>query len=110
MLVGNTRLYGGIAPITRWARADDGLLDAAIMHRGGLHLLVDGPRVFLRRLRNSPNVDYARVTRVEVATPGIPVQLDGDVYASTPMMFEAVPRALDVIVPAGFETPLLAAR
>ncbi len=110
MLVGNTRSYGGIARITHRARIDDGQLDVAVMRRGGaFHLLVDGVRLALGRHDRSPNVGYRRATSVEVATPGLPVQVDGELAGTTPMTFTVAPLALEVIVPASLRSPLFGA-
>jgi YegS/Rv2252/BmrU family lipid kinase len=107
MLAGNTRSYGGITDILYRAQADDALLDVAVMHRGGLfHLLVDGVRLLLHRHDRSPNVDYEKARVVEIDTPGIPVQVDGDLAGHTPMRIEVAPAALTVIVPAGLRSPL----
>jgi YegS/Rv2252/BmrU family lipid kinase len=106
MLVSNTRSYGGLADIMYRAKADDGLLDAGIMHRGGLHLIADGIRLLFHRHDRSPNVDFMTARVVEVDTPGIPIQIDGELLGHTPMRFEVAPRALTVIVPAGLQSPL----
>lgn len=111
MLVGNTRSYGGFTDITHRAQVDDGLLDVAIMHRGGpWRMFVDGMRVLRKRHEHSDNIDYLKVRSVEIETPGLPVQLDGEFYGTTPTRFEIWPAALTVIVPAGLTTPLFAAR
>jgi diacylglycerol kinase family enzyme len=90
------------------AEADDGLLDAGVMHRGGpWRMVVDGIRVLLKRHERSPNIDYVRARSVAIETPGLPVQLDGELWGATPMRFEVWPQALTVIVPAGLKTPLL---
>jgi diacylglycerol kinase (ATP) len=106
-VLGNTRLYGGVVRIAHRAVADDGRLDAVIMRRGGLHVIADGVRLLFRRHDRSPNVRYARVQAFDIRTPGIPVQVDGEYHAETPMRIEAVPGALTVIVPRGLRTPLL---
>jgi YegS/Rv2252/BmrU family lipid kinase len=107
MLVGNTRNYGGVVDITHRARIDDGVLDVALMHRGGVfHLLVDGVRVFLKRHDRSPNVRYTTARAIDVETPGIPVQIDGEAFGETPMRIECIPAALDVIVPRDLDSPL----
>ncbi|HYM14886.1 MAG TPA: diacylglycerol kinase family protein [Dehalococcoidia bacterium] len=108
MLASNTRSYGGLTDIMYRARADDGLLDVGLMHRGGpLHLVADGARLIVHRHDRSPNVEFVKARTVEVETPGLPVQIDGELAGRTPMRFEVVPRALTVIVPAGFTSPLL---
>ena len=109
MVVGNTRSYGGLANITHRARVDDGLLDVGVMHRGGaFHLLVDGVRVLFKRHDRSPNIDYLRACVIEVDTPGLPVQIDGEPAGRTPMRFQVAPAALTVIVPVGLRSPLFA--
>lgn len=111
LLVSNTRSYGGIMNIMFRAEADDGLFDVGVMHRGGPRRFVaDGIRVLLKRHDASPNIDYIKARVVEVDTPGLPVQLDGELWGTTPMRFEIWPQALTVIVPRGLQTPLLRAR
>ena len=111
MIVGNTRSYGGFTDIMFRAEVDDGLLDVAIMHRGGpWRMIVDGIRVLRKRHEHSDNIDYLKARSLEIETPGLPVQLDGEFYGATPMRFEIWPAALTVIVPAGLKTPLFAQR
>jgi diacylglycerol kinase family enzyme len=108
MLIGNTRSYGGLIDVMHRAEANDGLFDAAVMRRGGAwHLLIDGARLLLKRHDRSPNIDYARAKVLEIDTPGLPVQLDGEYAGVTPMRFEVMPLALTVIVPRGLRSPLL---
>jgi diacylglycerol kinase (ATP) len=107
LLAGNTRSYGGLVEITYRARLDDGMLDIALMRRGGaFHLLVDGVCLLRRRHDRSPNVDYLQARAVEIDTPGLPVQLDGELSGRTPIRIEAVAGALTVIVPPGLRSPL----
>jgi YegS/Rv2252/BmrU family lipid kinase len=107
MLAGNTRSYGGVLNVTYLAQADDGLLDVALMRKSGVHrVIMDGVRALFRRHAQSPNVRYARARSVEIATPGIPVQVDGEEHGETPLRIELVPLALNVIVPAELKSPL----
>jgi len=107
MLVSNTRLYGGVAQIAYRAVADDGELDIALMRRGGvLNLLRDGARALFKRHDRSPNVRFGRARAVEITTPGIPVQVDGEAAGETPLRIEVAPLALSVIVPADLRSPL----
>lgn len=108
LVVGNTRLYGGIAEITYRARADDGLLDICLLNgRGPLDLLRRGWSVLRRRHYADPAIVYVRGRRV-VLNPTRPlhVQADGEDVGLTPATFEAVPDALEVILysdePPGF--------
>ncbi len=107
LLLGNTRNYAGVLDLTHMARPDDGLLDSLLLEHGGL------PRLawlalwaLFRRHQNRAGVVYKKAGLVEVRTPGLPVQIDGEYLGETPMTFSVVPRALKVIVPHGIESPL----
>ncbi len=103
LVVGNTRLYGGLVNITHHAVADDGLLDICMFDGDGvLHRIGHAVRVVTRSHTRVPSVEYYRARRVTVVTrPRTPVQVDGDTIGHTPMTFTAVPHALKVVVPAG---------
>ncbi len=103
VVVGNTRLYGGVVTITHEAIADDGLLDVCLFDAGGFgEKLAHALRVVARRHTRAPTVEYYRARRITVVTrPRAPVQVDGDVIGQTPVTFEAVPLAIKVIVPPG---------
>jgi YegS/Rv2252/BmrU family lipid kinase len=107
MLAGNTRSYGGVLNVTHLAIADDGLLDIALMRKSGIHrVIADGVRALFRRHARSSNVRYVSARMVEITTPGIPVQVDGEEHGKTPLRVEVVPLALSVIVPASLTSPL----
>jgi len=107
MLAGNTRSYGGVVNLTPRAAADDGLLDIAIMKRGGaLRLAMAGALVLLRRQQRSANLSYETARTVDFETPGISVQVDGELHGTTPVRIEVAPGALLVVVPARLRTPL----
>lgn len=82
-------------------RTDDGMLDVLIFNTttlGGAARVVRS--MLTRRLHLSPYVIH-RTGRTVVlqSEPSLPVQLDGDVAATTPVTFEVLPGALRVIVP-----------
>lgn len=111
LLAGNTRSYGGIVDITHRAVMTDGLLDVGIMARGGIWRLgIDFVRLLLRRHDRSPNITFVRTRAVDIETPGIPVQVDGEPLCETPLRIEAVPAALTVMVPRGARLPLFGDR
>jgi len=102
MVIGNTRLYGGLVQFTKSAYADDGLLDVLALCPGSI---VDGARLGMKtltgRLGGDHHVLESRARSVSIETAGIPVQLDGDFIGETPMEFRIDPGALRVSVPAG---------
>ncbi len=107
LLLGNTRNYAGVLNLTHMARADDGLLDFCLLKHGGL------PRLawlalwaLFKRHQNRAGVVYRKIALVEVRTPGLPVQIDGEYLGETPMTFSVAPGALKVILPHVFESPL----
>jgi diacylglycerol kinase family enzyme len=106
MVVGNTRNYGGLAHVAHHALADDGVVDAVVMRRGGLRLVTDGVRVLLRRHERSGNILYRQAEAMEIETAGIPVQLDGDDAGETPLRIGVAPASLTVVVPAGAKLPI----
>ena len=111
VIVGNTRLYGGIAQITYQAHADDGFLDLCILTGyGPLDLARRFMSVMLRRQRQDDEIDYRKVRRVTVdtvdTTRPLRVQADGEDIGATPITLEVLPDALEVVVfpdtPPGF--------
>jgi YegS/Rv2252/BmrU family lipid kinase len=107
MLIGNTRSYGGVARITHRALIDDGRFEVALLKRGGpLRMLESLGRLLVGRHLRGGNVRYARATTVDVSTPDLPVQLDGEDIGTTPLRFEIVPLGLEVIVPPDLDSPL----
>lgn len=108
VIVGNTRLYGGIAQITYQARADDGFLDLCVLTgQGPLDLARRFVAVLLRRQRQDPDIDYRKVRRVVItASRPLHIQADGEDIGETPATLDALPAALEVIVfpdtPPGF--------
>ncbi len=103
VVVGNTRLYGGVVNITDRAVADDGLLDVCLFGGQGLaEKLFHALRVVTRRHTRHRTVEYYRVRQLTLVTrPRVAVQVDGDTIGQTPMTFQAAVRALKVIVPRG---------
>ncbi len=88
--------------VTFRAVADDGLLDAYVFAGRGLPWLVStGVRIVLKRHEGAAGVSFRRVRDVEVLTPGLDVQADGEYFGATPMAFSVAPRALSVLVPPG---------
>ena len=102
LLVANTRSYGGVVDVASTAIADDGLFDAyAFAGRSLPWMLMTGSRIALRRHHGAPGVHFQRAAKIEIVTPGIDVQADGEYFGQTPMTFAVIPRALTVRLPRG---------
>jgi diacylglycerol kinase (ATP) len=108
LLLGNTRSYGGVIDITRRALADDGLLDAFVFEGSSrAWAFKTGALIAFGRAEGANGVSFLRVLRLEIDTPGIPVQADGEYFGETPMTFTIEPRVLPVLLPPGRGTHLL---
>ncbi len=107
ILVSNTRLYGGIARPSPSAVANDGLLDVRVFHGRKPTDALKSLRPFLRGASQDGATDEVRARRVVVkAEPPLAVQVDGDPIGLTPVVIEACPRALDVLIPAHHNSSL----
>ncbi len=109
-VVGNTRLYGGLARITGAALADDGALDVCSFSGHGLR---DRLALVVRALRGGLDhragggIDYTRGVEVRIAPERpLPVQADGEYIGETPVTITVEPRALTVLL-APEPNPLL---
>jgi YegS/Rv2252/BmrU family lipid kinase len=101
ILISNAQLYAKLVRVAAGAYLDDGLLDVCIFKGVNLASTVHHAiKVFAHRHLRDPQVEYYQCRKVSIstATP-LPVQVDGDPIGTTPMEFEIVPRALNVIVP-----------
>ena len=108
VVVSNTRLYGGILTFSLEASARDGQLDACIFApRHAPEALRHALKVVARRHPGDAGVRELRTSRFDVQTPGIPVQVDGDVIGETPVTLTVEQEALRMSVPAGPPTPVL---
>lgn len=108
VVVGNTRLYAGRVRITPEARVDDSLLDICLFNQGDLLTQSRYVVSVLAGLHlGTPGIEYFRAPKLTIeANPEWPVQADGDIVGSTPMLFRSVPQALRAIVPRGRNIPL----
>jgi diacylglycerol kinase (ATP) len=106
-VVGNTRLYGGVAHLTGRARADDGLLDVCLLAAAPVANRVQVTWAALRgRLpalaERSPYLEYRRATHLRISADApLDVQVDGDWIGYTPVDIKIDPQSLWVLVPPG---------
>jgi diacylglycerol kinase (ATP) len=108
--IGNTRGYAGGMLITPGAELDDGQLDVCVVgsvSRAGF--LRSFPRVFRGTHVSHPAVDMYRGKVIELASldQSVPIELygAGERIGPLPARMEAVPGALQVIVPATAPVP-----
>jgi YegS/Rv2252/BmrU family lipid kinase len=102
LLVGNTRSYGGIVDITAQAVVDDGQLDAYVFAgQGPLWLASTALRLAVRRPAGGRGVSFQKFERLEITTPGLPLQADGEYLGETPARIGVASAALDVLLPDG---------
>lgn len=110
LVAGNTRLYGGRFQLTPHAVANDGWLDLCIVKgKGPLALVRQSLPVLLSGTISHSDVELLRVREITIHTDEpIPVQMDGELVAGTPVHLGIAPRALNVIIPQGFASSLIA--
>jgi YegS/Rv2252/BmrU family lipid kinase len=102
VLLSNTRLYGGVAKLNPGALATDGLLDVMIAAPSSVFDTVQAAiRLAIPALDDGPGVTRFQAATVEIATPGLPIHLDGDPCGATPAAFRVDRAALRVSVPPG---------
>lgn len=109
LVASNTRVYGGRVKFAPAARANDGLIDYAALcpsRRGDVVRL--GVKLALGRLAGDPAVRAGRVEALELETPGLPYQLDGDYAGTSPLRVGIEREVLAVRVPAGRLPAILA--
>ncbi len=102
LVIGNTRLYGGVLEITPEALVDDGFLDLCSFDPARPWRL-PGSLWAARRGRHLERADvyHARARQIAITTPDLPVQVDGEPAGLTPMEFCCVGGALHVVIPRG---------
>ncbi|MEO8457908.1 MAG: diacylglycerol kinase family protein [Chloroflexota bacterium] len=108
LVLGNTRSYAGIFDVTPGAMANDGYLDLCLLTGRPLPWTIASLAAFtLRRHNWAGAATFQRVHELEIKTPGIAVQVDGEYLAETPMLFTVKPQAMPVLVPRGRALPML---
>lgn len=99
--VGNGRHYGGGNAVSPTAGIDDHILDVYAIVRGRLREHVS----IARLLKDGSFIEHDRVHHVTtrrlrlVTDPELPVNLDGEIAATTPTVFEIERNAVHVVVP-----------
>jgi diacylglycerol kinase (ATP) len=98
---GNTRSYGGGMLVCPNADPTDGKLDITMVHSASRTRLIRlFPTVYKGTHVGLDEVTTARVTTVDVESPGINAYADGEFACLLPAHISAVPGALHVLRPA----------
>jgi diacylglycerol kinase (ATP) len=103
VLVGNVEsTAGGSMCLAPGARLDDGELNISLFPHGsrirmGLKLM---PKIGTGEHVTVPEVSYFPGKRVEIdSDPPAVVELDGDLYGLTPVVFTVCPQAMNILTP-----------
>ncbi len=108
-IVGNGRQAGGGLQVTPRARIDDGLLDVFAVRDIPALALLTAARELQELSPDGEYINYWQTPWAEVHTEeAIPVNLDGEPMDFSSVRYEAVPRAIRLIVP--LNCPLLSAQ
>lgn len=97
VVVSNASFYGGPHKINPDARVDDGLLHCCLFEKGTRR---DYARYFLGVIRKKhhtfDDVHLIKTTGIQIDTPGMPIQADGDYIGRTPARIRILPERLTV--------------
>jgi len=108
-IIGNGRQAGGGAQVTPRARINDGLLDVLAVREIPALALLTAARELQELSPDGEYISYWQTPWAEVQTEEvIPVNLDGEPMQFSSVRYEAVPRAIRLIVPPN--CPLLSAQ
>jgi diacylglycerol kinase family enzyme len=105
-IVGNGRQTGGGLQVAPRAFIDDGLLDVLVVRHIPSIALLTAARELQQLSPDGEYISYWQTPWVEVyPEEAIPVNLDGEPVEFSSVRYEAVPRAIQLIVPPN--SPLL---
>src|SRR5438445_3992953 len=108
-IVGNGRQAGGGVQVTPRAWIDDGLLDVLAVRDIPARALLTAARELQELSPDGEYINYLQTPWAEVQTEeAIPVNLDGEPMQFSTVRYEAVPRAIRLVVPPN--CPLLSAK
>jgi len=101
IVVSNIQLYGGMIAIGAKACLNDARLDVCIFKGGGFFTFVQqAVKVLAHRHLEDPKIEYYQCREIVVESArSLPVHVDGEPFASTPITIHTVPSSLKVIVP-----------
>ena len=102
VVVANGVWHGGGMKLAPDAQPDDGLFDVVLIGDvGKVDFLTTAPKIYKGKHVAHPKVEVVRSARVAVdAAEHLPIEVEGEQVGTTPAVFEIVPGALRVRVPA----------
>lgn len=104
VILSNCRYYGGRHVVSPKASLFSQHLEACLLCQGGRTAqLRFALSLLLKRPLKEPMVKFMSLNKVMLAGEQAAIQVDGDDWGQLPVTVEAVPEAVTVIVPAGFE-------
>ena len=99
-IVGNGRQAGGGIQVAPRACIDDGLLDVLVVRQVSPTALLAAARELQQLPSDGEYISYWQTPWLEVhPEEAIPVNLDGEPFSFSTVRFEAVPKAISLIVP-----------
>jgi len=101
IVVSNIQLYGGMLAIGARACVNDAKLDVCIFKGGGFFTFAQhAMNVLTHRHLQDPKVEYYQCREIVIESArSLPVHIDGEPFATTPVAIHTVPLSLKVIVP-----------
>jgi diacylglycerol kinase (ATP) len=100
IVVSNCHYYGGRYVVTPLASMFSDDLEVCLLRQGSrLAMLKFAAALLLKRPLRSPLVDFFTLRSAELRGTRVSVQADGDAWGGLPVRFEAVPRAVTMILP-----------
>jgi len=109
VMIGNAASYAWDIKVTSHAELDDGVLDVCLMpFENKLISIQQAMQILTGQHIERGIAQYWKVQSVRVeSTPPVPVQLDGDEFAQTPVEISVLPSALNVLTPRTEHLPEL---
>lgn len=103
VVVSNCRYYGGRYVVTPHASMCRDDLDVCLLRQSSRMALVKfALSLALKRPLGAPLVEFFTLSRIELHGEPVAVQVDGDAWGNLPLRIEAVPRAVDMVLPDTF--------
>jgi diacylglycerol kinase (ATP) len=101
IIISNIQLYGGFMAIGAKACVNDSKLDVCVFKGEGFFTFVQHAlKVLSHRHLRDPKIEYHQCSEIVVESDcALPVHLDGEPFAKTPITIHTAPLALKVIVP-----------